>query len=385
MNASLPSRERLLRALEHQEPDRVPIDFGGSSTTAIHREGHRRLCAYLGLPDEPARLQSVMTQVAIPHPRLQAEFGADVLLIDPGKPDAWELRVDPGSGEYTDEWGIRYRRPPGCLYYEYAVHPLREGTLEELERYRWPDPRDPGRYRGLAGRVKDLFENTDKALLVNNPFGIWEQCQALRGVENAMADLAQNQAYLEALAERLADWQAAYWEEMLSRIGPYVQVIKLNDDLGWRGGPLISPRSYRRVFKPRHQALIRAIRTWTAAKVMLHSDGDIYPFLEDLKEIGVEILNPVEVTAREMESARLKREYGQAFVFWGGACSVLTMTVGEPEEVEQEARRRILDFAPGGGFVFAPIHNLQPNMPPENVVALFRAARKWGCYPLLPA
>ncbi|MCC7353823.1 MAG: hypothetical protein IT330_08715 [Anaerolineae bacterium] len=384
--ASLSSRERVQRALSHQEADRIPLDFGGSSTSIIHVAAHRELARYLGIDDPEERLQSLMTQVVYPDPRLRARVGSDVLLIHPGKADAWTPQIeqyDDGHSEYTDEWGVRYTMPPGGYYYDWKDHPLKEGTLAELDRFRWPDPRDPGRYRGLKERAQELYATTDKALLINNPFGIWEQEWALRGFEKAFADLLINTAYAEALADRLLAWQTVYWEEVLGRIGPYVQVVKLNDDLGFKNGPLMSPRSYRQVYKPRHKALIAAVRERTDAKIFLHSDGDIYPFLPDFREIGFDILNPVEVTARDMDSAKLKAEYGDDFVFWGGACGNTLLSTGKPADVEAEVRRRIRDFAPGGGFVFATIHNLQAGIPPENIVTLFDTAQRWGRYPIV--
>jgi hypothetical protein len=194
MGSAPTSRERVLRALDHQETDRIPIDFGGSSTSLIHRLGHERLAAHLGLPDAQGRLAGMMTQGVVPDARILEMFGADVLLINPGKPDAWTLQLDPHTNSYTDEWGARLQQPEGCDCYEYADHPLKEGTAAELERYPWPDPRDPGRYRGLEERVRELHERTGKALLANNPFRLWEQTWALRGLENAFCDLGGSPA-----------------------------------------------------------------------------------------------------------------------------------------------------------------------------------------------
>jgi uroporphyrinogen decarboxylase len=382
MATSLTSRERVIRTLNHREPDRVPIDFGGSSNTLIHRQAHELLAAHLKLRDHPVRLQSMMTQQVVPSQSIQDLFGADVALVDPGKPDAWNLQLDPQKNSYVDEWSIRYHQPEGCSYYEYLDHPLKEPTLEVLEHYPWPNPYDPGRYRGKEESVRQLHEGTDKAILVNNPFGIWEHIIALRGIENALCDLVENRRFVHALADRLLDWQVTYWTIMLTKISRYVHVVKINDDLGHSEGPLMSPTIYRAIFKPRHKELVNCIRRLTDAKIYLHSDGDIYPFLSDLRDVGIDILNPVEVTARNMDSARLKSEFGDSFSFWGAGCDNLILTQGSPENVEEEVRKRIEDLAPGGGYVFASIHCIQPNMPPQNIAALFRAALKWGTYPV---
>lgn len=380
--ASLSSRERVIRALNHQESDRIPIDFGGTSNSLIHVWAHQRLLEHLHLTGTDSRLQSVMTQAVIPDSRIQRMFGSDVVLLDPGKPDAWDLQIDPQTGEWLDEWGNRLYMPEGGFFYDWIDYPLKEGTVAELQRYPWPDPRDPGRYRGLKERVEDFYHNTDKAILVNNPFGIFEQALAMRGIEAALSDLANNLEYAEILADRLLEWQLIYWEEVLSRVGRYLQVVKVNDDLGWHGGTLMSPKVYRRVYKPRHRALVAYVKERTDAKIHLHSDGDIYPFLPDFIEIGIDALNPVEVTARDMESAKLKTEYGDKFTFWGGGCSNVVLTLGTSDDVAAEARQRIRDFAPGGGFVFASIHCIQANVPPENIMALFSTAREAGRYPI---
>ncbi len=375
------SRERVLTALDHREPDRVPIDLGGCSVTLIHQAAHRSLAEYLGLTDPQEKIHNLMTMQVFVEPRIQERFRADVLLLQPGKPDSWELSIDAATGMWVDEWGNRYKKPPGVLYYEWDRCPLAEvAGIDGLKRYRWPDARDPGRYRGMEERARQLSTGTDKAILVNSAFGIWEQYLTLRGVENALADVAGNVRFLDHVLSRLLEWLEIYYEEMLSRVGRYVQVVKIDDDLGWTGGMFFSPETYRALLKPKHRELIRFIKARTDARIFMHSDGSVHDVIPDLIDVGVDALNPVEVTAAKMDSRALKKEFGSELSFWGGGCNNNILERGTPEEVEQEVIRRINDLSPGGGFVFASIHCIQPFVPPRNIVSFFDSAFAHGGY-----
>ncbi len=376
------SRERVLLALDHTEPDRVPIDFGGI-VTSMHHEAHRRLLEYLGMPPYEAPIQDMFQQIVYPAPALKEVFHADVesLFANPGS--GWELEVDPVTDTYVDEWGVLYQRPHGGYWYDLADHPLKEGTIEELEQFQFPDPRDPNRVKGLADKARDLLE-TDKAVTINSPTaGVFEHSYWLRGIEPLYQDMAFNKRYVEALAERVVEWQLEFWDFVLDAVGPYVHVVKLGDDLGGQHGPLFSPDLYREIYKPRHRRLTDLIHRKTEAQVFFHTCGAIYWAMPDIIESGMDIVNPVQVSARDMEPARLKREFGRDVVFWGGgADATKTMTFGTPEDVKREVKKHIHDLAPGGGFVFGSIHNIQAEVPPENVVALFEAAYEYGQYPI---
>lgn len=378
------SRERVLLALNHKEPDRVPIDFGGI-VTSLHHEAHRRLLKHLGLPPYEAPIIDMFQQIVDPAPALKEMFHADFVGFFANPGSGWELKVDPDTDTYVDEWGVLYRRPPGGYWYDLADHPLKEGTLEELEKFKFPDPRDPNRIKGLAEKAKSLFEKTDKAIVINSPTaGVFEHSYWLRGIEPLYTDMAYNKKYVEALAERIVEWQFEFWDFVLDEVGPYVHIVKLGDDLGGQHGPLFSPEIYRKIYKPRHRRLTDLIHRKTEAKVFFHSCGSIYWAMPDIIESGMDIINPVQVSAKDMgDTARLKREFGRDLVFWGGGADATeVMTFATPEGIKEEAKRRIHDLAPGGGFVFASIHNIQANVPPENIVALYEAAYEYGKYPI---
>jgi uroporphyrinogen decarboxylase len=374
------SRQRITTALNHQEPDRVPIDFGGL-TTSLHHEAHDRLLKHLGLPMRETSIMDMFQQIVEPAPELRQMFHADAvnLFANPGTP--WK-RVDEDKDIYQDEWGVLYTKPPDGYWYDLSGHPLREGTLEEMKSYRPPDPRDPKRIEGLARRAKELLNNTDKAIVLYSPTaGVFEHSYWLRGIDSLFFDMAFNLDYVEALAEKVVEWQLSFWNFVLEEVGEYIQVVELGDDLGGQYGPLFSPDIYRRVYKPRHRRLTDLIHRKSNARIFFHTCGSVDWAIPDIIESGMDIINPVQVSARGMDTEKLKREYGEDIVFWGGgADATQVMTFSSPKGVKEEVKKRVHDLAPGGGFVFASIHNIQANVPPENIVALFEAAYEYGSY-----
>jgi len=379
------SRERVLLALEHKEADRVPIDFGGL-VSSVHHHAYKTLLEYLGMPTEEIRVMDMFQQIVDPAPALKERFHADIVGCFPHDSAGFEFKLDPTTDSFVDEWGVVYRRSRGGYWYDLAGHPLKEGSIAELEAFRFPDPGDPNRVKGLADEARRLLRETDKALMIHAPIGgVFEQSYWLRGLESLFMDMAQNKKYVEALAERVLEWLLEFWTLVLDEVGPHVHVVELSDDLGGQHGPLFSPALYREVYKPRHRRLTDLIHSKTEAKVFLHCCGSIRWVLPDLIASGIDIINPVQVSARDMETDRLKREFGEDIVFWGGgADATRVLPFGAPQDVKEEVERRIRDLAPGGGFVLAPIHNIQAGVPPENIVALFEAAYEYGRYPVGP-
>jgi uroporphyrinogen decarboxylase len=259
--------------------------------------------------------------------------------------------------------------------------PLARASIEDLDRYSWPDPADPGRYRGLPERVKRLYDTSDHALVAAAiGMGVFEQAQALRGMERFFEDLLLNPEFAAALIDKILQTQLDILDRYLAIVGPYVEMIETSDDYGMQTGPLISPQLYREKLKPAHQRLNRFIKERTAAKIYLHSCGSIAEMLDDLIDAGVEVINPVQPRARNMESVRLKRRFGTRVVFHGGVDEQYVLPHGSVEEVRREVRRRIEAFAPGGGYILAPAHNIQDDVPPQNVEALFETALDAGRY-----
>jgi uroporphyrinogen decarboxylase len=376
-------RERTLAALDHREPDRVPLDFGGRHTT-LHMFAHQALMQHLGLSGPAPRIRSYHTYLVEPDPQLLQRFERVSTAFFPNPPSGYVFRIDPATNTYVDEWGTTYYMPPGGFYYDMHKVPLPEAESEaDLKRYRWPDPTDPARIAGIPEKVKAARAAGDKVILMCGAMpGLWEHSWYIFGIEQAFMNLVGNEPLMEAFTERVLEWQIAYWTMVLDQVGPYVDVVQHNEDLGSQQGPMMSPALFRRLYKPRLRRLVEAIKRQTGARLYLHSCGSVYRFIPDLIECGFDILNPVQVNAAEMDSARLKREFGKALSFWGGGCDPVVMGTGTVQQVRDEVKRRIQDLAPGGGFIFGSIHNIQAQVPPENIVAMFDAALECGGYPI---
>ncbi len=207
------------------------------------------------------------------------------------------------------------------------------------------------------------------------PWGIYEISSSLRGTADYLVDLALNPAYAESIAERvLEEHHIPFYTLLLQQAAPYCQMVMISDDLGSQQGLIFSPRTFRQIFKPRLKRLIEHIHSLADVKVYMHSDGAVYDLIPDLIEIGVEGLNPVQYTARGMELERLKRQFGKDLGFFGGSLENESLSYSTPQEVRRIVAETIKILAPGGGFLFASIHNITPEVPPENILALFETA-----------
>ena len=295
-------------------------------------------------------------------------------------PSTFRLEVA-DDGSFHDEWGVGYR--PMGPYNERVGHPLAQATLADLEHFPWLDPHDPGRVEGLADEARRLYEDTDYSLVAGAiSAGIFQDCWNLRGMEQFMADLKTNREFAEELLDQVTVFHIGMWRVFLDTVGEYVDIVETADDLAGQRGTLISPQMYREIIKPRHAELNRAIRESTQARILYHSCGAVMPLIDDLIEIGVDILNPIQVAAKDMETDRLKAEFGNEICFWGAIDTQHVLPFGDKQAVEEEVKKRIADLAPGGGYILAPSHNIQAGVPPENVVCMYDSALQHGHYPI---
>ncbi|MCC7355357.1 MAG: hypothetical protein IT330_16565 [Anaerolineae bacterium] len=376
----LTPRERVLCALNHEEPDRVPIFFGTSGATTILAPGYDRLKAYLGIKSETKVFWRAL-QYTILDEEVMGHFGSDGRPLFAGAIPS-TLARDISDDAYTDAWGITWARAPGSIYYEIPDPPLQNATIDDLERYPWPDLAHPSRFQGLAAKARAI-QDAGYAVVALSGVAPFEQAYVMRGIENWLTDMAGNPEFALALLRKITDLMRASVIGLLEEAGEYIDVIITGDDLGSQNAPLISPRMYRRLVKPFHAELMSAIKSRSKTKIFYHSDGNVYPLLNDLIEVGVDLLNPVQVSATDMgDTARLKREFGNRLSFCGAIDTQWALPRGTPDDVRREVRRRIKDLGPGGGYILAAVHCLQPDVPPENIVAMFEEAMKAGRYPL---
>lgn len=384
------SRERVLTALNHKEPDRVPFDMGGTVATGIQAKAYRRLRQYLGLPEKEITIIDMLQQLALVDDDVMERLGSDVRNISPRSTASFKIELkDTPDGQYRyfyDEYQIGWRMPSdGGMYYDMFEHPISgEITPETVDAYKLPDPLDPARFAGLREASQKVLEQEKRALVIGNmSAGIFELLLWTRGFKDGYADWAGNPELSRKILRKYMDLQLAYWEKMFEVMqGIPIDVVQMADDLAGQNGLLISPRSYRKQLKPFHKEMFDYIHSKSGAKIFFHSCGSIHTLIPDLIEIGVDILNPVQVNAANMDSAELKREYGKDICFWGGGVDT-QMAFDEnhtPAEVRADVRKRLADFMPGGGFIFSTIHNIQGNVPPENIMAMWDTIQEYGRY-----
>jgi len=400
------SRERVLTTLSHTEPDRVPVDLGGMDSTGILGIPYAKFRRLLGITEGLPRMYEPEQQIAqVEHEVLERIHG-DVLPILP-MPTAWreghlqngerclypagfEPEVLPDGGWcFRNERGeITSQMPVGCSSFKPVRGPLAEvravaqldgyaDVIAGVDGHEYADETD----EELRARVKSLHDETGYILMLNLEGHIFAAAQILRGWTNFMMDLAAEPKLAEALMDRIVEVQFRRFDKLFAAVGQYCHVVQVADDLGMQTGTQLSPEAYRKHVKPRQRELYQYVKKQSGLPLFLHTDGSVYDILPDLIEIGVDILNPVQVTARDMDSAKLKKEFGDVLVFWGGGCDTRqVLPFAKPQDVRDEVKRRIDDLAPGGGFVFTHIHNIQPEVPPENIMAMYEAVEEFGQY-----
>ena len=380
------SRDRVRMALDHSEPDRIPFDFNGTPFSGMHITALRNLRSYLGLPEVEPQILDVRTQKGVIDEDLAERLGADCRCIGLGPSREYQLVIR-DEGAYvalTDEFGVGWRMPKrGGFYYDMYRHPMAEAeSVADLKEYQWPDPVDPHRFNGVCEAVLAARGRGKAVALSGLSAGITERHAWLRGYINYFSDFHLNPALAEYIMDEITDMKIAYWERVLSQVGHMVDVVVEADDMAGQERVLISPDTYRRFIKPRHTRLFTAVkRRAPNARILFHTCGAIRPFVGDLIESGIDILNPVQKSAAGMDLFELKREFGRDVVFWGGGVDTQeVLPRGTPDQVRDDVRRSIEALAPGGGFVFATIHNAQADVPPENFVAMWEALQEYGRY-----
>jgi len=380
-------RQRLRTSLAHKEPDRVPYDLASTQVTGISAIACANLRAYLGLPAVEPDLMDVMQQVAIPHDDLLRRLEVDTRGIFPRISTNWNItpRDEGDSLVIEDEWLCKYHMPKDDgLYYSLAESPLNDTSLtqEAIDNLHWPDPADPRRWRGLREEAEALRARGLPVVMRGLCAGILEMACRIRPMDKFLMDLVADEAAAVRLLRKITDLKAAFWDAALEDLGHLVDVVAEADDYGTQSSMLISPSTYRRLLKPLQAEIFRVIRKkLKGGFIFFHSCGNVRELIPDFIEIGVDILNPVHIAATGMQPESLKKDFGEDIVFWGGGVETQTILPrGTPDEVRENVKKNIAALAPGGGFVFNTVHNIQPDVPPENIVAMWEALRQFGAY-----
>jgi uroporphyrinogen decarboxylase len=380
------ARERLLTALNHQEPDRVPLDVGSVQVTGIQAIAYHRLRAALNLPEAPPAYSDEIQQLALPDEDFLQLWGVDTRGLFPLNSHNMIEAVDDGDHwTYHDEWGITHHRlKPDGLYFSIVQETLNDFdvTVQDVENHNWPDMGDPARIAGLRDKA-EAYRAAGYAVVLKDPFaGLFEMSQRIVGMENALMFMAMKPAVMSAVFEQLLQLKLDFWEMALPALGDVVDIVTAADDYGTQQSQLISPQMYRDMLKPLYARLFARIKVLAPhVKQFFHSCGNVRPLIPDFIEIGVDILNPVHIRATGMEPAALKADFGKDVCFWGGGVDTQgVLPNGTPNEVREDVRRNVEALAPGGGYVFNTVHNIQADVPPENLIAMWDALQACGKY-----
>lgn len=394
------SRERIIAAMNHQKSDVLPIDFGGMRSTGINAMAYNHLKRYLNIEGKPAKLYDVFQQLAEPEPEVLARLGGDVaqahrlapafgIKIDRWKPGKLQdgsacivpAGYDPvlnrdGALEIRDGATVIAKMPANGLYFDQVDHPYeRVETEDDIDRIAIPEMTD-AELDFIEAETLALYTQTDKAILLSFGGNILEAGQINWGYEKFFMDLALNQDLVHYWLEKMTRVYLKDLERLLARVGKYIQVLQFGDDLGTQEAPQISRRMYREMIQPYHARQYQYVRNhYPAVKVFLHSCGAIFDLIPDLIEAGVEVLNPVQISAKGMDPVALKKEFGKDLTFWGGGANMqYTVNKGSLEQIQSEVKELIQIFAPGGGFVFNQVHNIQANVSPAKIMAIYDTA-----------
>ncbi len=394
------SRERVLTALSHREPDRVPIDLGGSIVTGINSMAYQNVKRYLGFEDVRSRVTNIILMLSEVEEEFLKRWKVDVVPLDryeaaPGVPlsgkwfehplpdgqPAWfpegfnpRIRED-GTWELVREDGIVTDvLNAGSGSFVPAYHPLRDATLDDLDSFELPRISD-AELEYLYKRAKQLYEDTEYAIFGWFNGSILETSQFLCSWDGFMIRLAIDKDFAHKLLTKLTDAVIRDLELYTDAVGKYIQVIGFGDDFGIQSGLQMSPELFREMLKPYLKRIYSRAHELTDAYLLLHSCGSVSPLIEDFIELGVDVLNPVQTSAANMEPEYLKGTFGDRISFWGGGCDVQKiLPLGSTDEIIEDVKMRLRVFGEGGGFVFAPIHNIQADVPPENIIAMYDAA-----------
>ena len=381
---TMTARQRVLTALNHQTPDRVPIDLGGNQT-GIHKFAYEALLRHLGMADEVTIMDAVQ-QLARPCEAVLERFHVDTRYIAAGAAAGFQGNIVARQRggrlwhDLSDEFGVTWSMPDDRPYYmDISHHPLAQATLADLADYPFPKGDDPGRFAGLRERALAIRNNTPYAVVSGICGVVYETCWYMRGLEQWFIDMLVQPEFCAALLDQTLrfwlDWFRAFCDE----VGDLVDVVMIGDDLAGQSGPLFRPDLYRRVVQPRHKRLVQYIRSRTKAKIWYHTCGACAAFIPDLLDNGIDILNPVQISAAGMDPASLKARFGDRLAFWGGAIDAQhVLPIATPETVREHVRRNLEVWKPHGGYVFNNVHNIQAGVPPENIVALYDAAYAYG-------
>ena len=383
----LSPRERVLTAINHEQPDRIPLVIGVSNATGIKMRTYQHIKEIAGIqsPDNYIYDWPELGTAEIDEQtmrRLHSDVRG-VLDLEPKTTLQANRERDP-HGDYVDSWGSGQVELGPDDWFP-SVHPMPDATtLEDIDTYAgWPDMSDPSRIAHVRAQARQLADENEFAILAT-PWLLFplERAYAMQGMETFLLNMALYPDFARALMERIALHCKQLMGPFLDELGGNVDIIKIGDDLGTQSSLMISPKMYREILKPIHADFISFIKSRTKARILFHSDGDVVPLIEDFIEMGVDILNPIQTSAGTMSDLpALKKRFGKNIAFCGGIDSHRVLPFGSVAEVREEVRRVIEILGPGGGCMIGAVHTVMNDVPAENILAMVDAVEEFGHYP----
>ena len=381
------SKERVLTTINHSEPDRVPIDFGATMETTIHHIGYARLKEKLNLCLDKESTDMLKTAgFARVDEKVQAYIGADVrgIFPYPANKETIEYIEKDGYSFFTDEFGLEWRKPlENGLYFDIVGHPLANKSDKEVKEHNFPDPTDTRRLEHIPEYLKQI-DGEEFPMVFDNCFGngIFQMSNHLMGYDGFLMSMMMYEEKAIWLLDKITEMKMQFWGTVLDRFGDRIDIVKELDDLGTQMNLWISPEMYRDLVKPRLTKLVDFIKSKKpGVKMMMHSCGSIFPVIPDLIDAGVDILNPIQYSANGMDPVEIKKQFGNDIVIWGGGIDTQKiLPQGTVQEVKDETKRMLEIFMPGGGFVFAPVHAIQHDVPTDNILAMWETVKEFGKY-----
>lgn len=366
------SRERVLNAINHKPTDKVPMDLGSSNVASIHRYPYEKLLAHLGIKDDNIRMMERASALVVPCDELLDYLEIDTrgIFLSPPK---ISKTVNHNENEYTDAWGVRYRRPEGGLYFDVSYSPLENiETLEEVMEYKFPEIEDMASNDGVSAAAAKIRNETNFATVGSFGTSIFMKVQQIRGYGKTLEDMLIDKDIANYLMDKVLDIRIELAGLLIDACGDKLDVIEMADDIAGQDGLLVSLPLYREMIKPRTKKLIDYIKSRCDAKILYHSCGNVYPLLEDFIDMGVDILNPVQVSAGDMsDTDRLKNEFGDRLSFWGGMDSQKLLPLASPDEIREVVIKTKKSLGKNGGYVLCASHNIQADIPVENILAMY--------------
>ncbi len=381
------SKERVLTTLNHQEPDKIPFDLSGSLVTGIHRIAYDNLRDYLGLEKRETKLFDLVQGLALVEDDMLERLRVDTRGVLTGSSSGWQMKMEeaPGFEQYRDIWDITWRKPiPHGLYYDIVRSPLKGKTLDEAKKYLFPEAKDEKRLLGIKQRASELGNSGSLVMLGCSGMtaGLFQQLQWIMGHEYCFLCMLADPDLIHYLIQRLAETDIGFWDWAIPYLGDDIKVVLYSDDFGLQNAPAISHEMFETFFKPWYSKIFSTIKKHQPdIKIFFHSCGSSRFIIPDLIESGVDIFNPVQTNAADMDPFQLKKDFGKDITFWGGGIDTQkVLPFGTRQAIIDNVKMHIDALAPGGGFVFATIHNIQADVPPENIMTMWEALQKYGNY-----